>query len=104
AGAAARSGTAPGGRWRRSASRSPTEQGMPDTRAGWGQQRTLKGSTPMSSAPEHARRRSRARPQGRFARALHWLRWPVVLGWLAVVILIHPFAAALSGVTNDSAS
>jgi RND superfamily putative drug exporter len=58
----------------------------------------------MSSAPEHARRRSRARPQGRFARALHWLRWPVVVGWLAVVILIHPFAAALSGVTNDSAS
>ena len=58
----------------------------------------------MSSAPEHARRRSRARPQGRFARALHWLRWPVVVGWLAVIILIHPFAAALSGVTNDSAS
>jgi hypothetical protein len=29
--AAARSGTAPGGRWSRSASRSPTDQAMPDT-------------------------------------------------------------------------
>jgi len=58
----------------------------------------------MSSPPQRARRRGRAAPRGRLAKTLRWLRWPVVIAWLAVIFLIHPFASTLSNVTNDSAS
>ncbi len=58
----------------------------------------------MSSPPQGGRRRGRPVPRGRFAKALRWLRWPVVIAWLAVFFLIHPFASSLPNVTNDSAS
>ncbi|MGD0560290.1 MAG: MMPL family transporter [Streptosporangiaceae bacterium] len=40
----------------------------------------------------------------RFATVLRWLRWPVVIGWLLVIVLLHGWSGSLSKVTNDSAS
>lgn len=40
----------------------------------------------------------------RFATTLRWLRWPVVIGWLLAIVLLHGLAGSLTNVTNDSAS
>ena len=41
---------------------------------------------------------------GRFAAALRWLRWPVVVAWIVALVLLHGLSGSLSKVTNDGAS
>jgi RND superfamily putative drug exporter len=38
---------------------------------------------------------------GRLATALRRLRWPVVIFWVAVVVILNPFASGLSNVTDN---
>ncbi|HEY1919137.1 MAG TPA: MMPL family transporter [Streptosporangiaceae bacterium] len=47
---------------------------------------------------------ARTVPRDRLAVALRRLRWPVLVAWLVAIVLLHPLAASLSKVTNDSAS
>ena len=42
--------------------------------------------------------------EDRFARALRWLRWPVVIVWLLAIVALHGLSGSLSKVTNDGAS
>jgi RND superfamily putative drug exporter len=44
------------------------------------------------------------RPDGKLGRALHWLRWPVVVIWLVAVVALNPLASSLSNVTSNSAA
>jgi RND superfamily putative drug exporter len=41
---------------------------------------------------------------GRFATALRWLRWPVVIAWVIAIIALHGLSSTLSHVTDDGAS
>jgi RND superfamily putative drug exporter len=52
--------------------------------------------------PLFARRRRRATSTDRFARLLRRLRWPVVLLWLVLTVLLSAAAGELSKVTNDT--
>jgi RND superfamily putative drug exporter len=52
--------------------------------------------------PLFARRRRRATSTDRFARLLRRLRWPVVLLWLVLMVLLSSVAGELSKVTNDT--
>ena len=38
------------------------------------------------------------------ATALRWLRWPVVVGWVVALVLLHGLSGSLSNVTNNGAS
>jgi putative drug exporter of the RND superfamily len=55
-------------------------------------------------SPALAGQRSRSVPRDRLAVALRWLRWPVLVAWLLLIVLLHPLAGSLAKVTNDSAS
>ena len=56
----------------------------------------------MSQAPD---RESQAPGRDRFATTLRRLRWPVVIFWVAAVVLLNPLANSLSNVTsNDTAA
>jgi putative drug exporter of the RND superfamily len=46
----------------------------------------------------------RAGKPGRFAAALRWLRWPVVIAWIVALVFLHGLSSSLSSVTNDGAS
>ena len=52
------------------------------------------------------RRRTRrpGPPGGRFATALRWLRWPVVVAWIIALVLLHGLSGSLSKVTTNGAS
>jgi putative drug exporter of the RND superfamily len=54
--------------------------------------------------PSMTSQRSRNIPRDRLAVALRRLRWPVLVAWLLLIVLLHPLAASLSKVTNDSVS
>jgi putative drug exporter of the RND superfamily len=43
-------------------------------------------------------------PGDRFAAALRWLRWPVVVAWILAIIVLHGLSSGLSKATNDGAS
>src|SRR5580693_8786244 len=59
----------------------------------------------MSVSPAAAGRlRRRPVPDGRLGRALRWLRWPVLILWVAAIVLLHPLAGRLYQVTNDTAA
>ncbi len=58
----------------------------------------------MSLFSRRRPRTGRTASPDRLARAMRWLRWPVVGLWLIVIVLIHPLASTLSQVTNDSAA
>ncbi len=53
-------------------------------------------------------RRTRTRKPGtpgdRFATALRWLRWPVVVAWILALVLLHGLSSSLSNLTDDGAS
>ena len=55
-------------------------------------------------SPALAGQRSRNIPRDRLAVALRRLRWPVLVAWLLLIVLLHPLAASLANVTNDSVS
>jgi len=62
-----------------------------------------------SSAMTHAQAgRTRTREPGppgdRFATALRWLRWPVVIAWVLALVVLHGMSGSLSKVTTDGAS
>jgi len=46
----------------------------------------------------------RPAPVGRLARALRRLRWPVLVAWVIVLVVLFSLARGLSGVTNGSAA
>ena len=48
--------------------------------------------------------RNRVCTGDRLARALHRLRWPLVVAWVLAVLFLDPLASGLSKVTNDTAS
>ena len=52
------------------------------------------------------RRRARkpGPPGDRFATALRWLRWPVVVAWIIAIVLLHGLSSSLSKVTTNGAS
>jgi RND superfamily putative drug exporter len=52
----------------------------------------------------HSRRPGRPAPTGRLASALRRLRWPVVIAWLLVLVVLYPLARGLSDVTNGTAA
>jgi RND superfamily putative drug exporter len=58
-----------------------------------------------SSAVTHAQGSSAhvGKPR-RLATALRWLRWPVVVGWVVALVLLHGLSGSLSNVTNNGAS
>ena len=59
----------------------------------------------MSVSPAAAGRLRRPPvPDGRLGRALRWLRWPVLILWVAAIVLLHPLAGRLYQVTNDTAA
>jgi RND superfamily putative drug exporter len=43
-------------------------------------------------------------PGDRLATVLRWLRWPVVILWLILIVALDPLSSSLSKVTNDSAA
>ena len=43
-------------------------------------------------------------PAGRLARSLRRLRWPVLIVWVLVLVVLYPLARGLSGVTNGTAA
>ena len=53
-----------------------------------------------------SRRRTRksGTPGDRFATALRWLRWPVVIVWILAIVLLHGLSGSLSKVTTNGAS
>jgi putative drug exporter of the RND superfamily len=42
--------------------------------------------------------------RGSFATALRWLRWPVVIAWIVVLVPLHGLSSTLSNVTDNGAS
>jgi putative drug exporter of the RND superfamily len=50
------------------------------------------------------REHRRPTPDGRLARALRWLRWPLLVTWLAAAVLLYPLAHSLSSVANTTAA
>jgi len=58
------------------------------------------------STPTVVTRRQRRRPASNdpLARALRWVRWPVVVIWLFAIVALNPLAGSLSNVTSNSAS
>jgi putative drug exporter of the RND superfamily len=50
------------------------------------------------------REHKRPVPTGRLARALRWLRWPLLVAWLAAAVLLYPLAHDLSNVANNTAA
>jgi RND superfamily putative drug exporter len=54
--------------------------------------------------PSRPRKRGGRTPGDRFATWLRRLRWPVVIAWLVVIVLLHGLSGSLSRVTDDSAS
>ena len=62
-----------------------------------------------SSAITHTKAcRTRTRKPGppgdRFATALRWLRWPVVVAWIIAIVLLHGLSGSLSKATTNGAS
>jgi putative drug exporter of the RND superfamily len=43
-------------------------------------------------------------PGDRFAAALRWLRWPVLIVWIFALVVLHGWSGSLSKVTNNGAS
>jgi RND superfamily putative drug exporter len=58
-------------------------------------------STPPAVTRRQQRRLASSDP---LARALRWLRWPVVVIWLLAIVALDPLAGSLSNVTNNSAA
>jgi putative drug exporter of the RND superfamily len=56
------------------------------------------GHSPDSRPP------GRPAPAGRLARTLRRLRWPVLIVWVLVLVVLYPLARGLSGVTNGTAA
>ena len=56
------------------------------------------GHSPDSRPP------GRPAPASRLARTLRRLRWPVLIVWVLVLVVLYPLARGLSGVTNGSAA
>jgi putative drug exporter of the RND superfamily len=57
----------------------------------------------MSHSPD-SRPPGRPGPAGRLARTLRRLRWPVLIVWVLVLVVLYPLARGLSGVTNGTAA
>jgi RND superfamily putative drug exporter len=51
-----------------------------------------------------SRRPGRPTPAGRLAATLRRLRWPVVIVWVIVLVVLYPLARGLAGVTNGTAA
>ena len=56
------------------------------------------GHSPDSRPP------GRPAPASRLARTLRRLRWPVLIVWVLVLVVLYPLARGLSGVTNGTAA
>jgi putative drug exporter of the RND superfamily len=56
----------------------------------------------MSHASQ-IREHERSGPSGRLARALRWLRWPLLVGWLLAAVLLYPLSHSLASVANNTA-
>lgn len=57
----------------------------------------------MSHSPD-SRPPGRPARAGRLARTLRRLRWPVLIVWVLVLVVLYPLARGLSGVTNGTAA
>jgi putative drug exporter of the RND superfamily len=51
-----------------------------------------------------ARRTRRSAPDDRLGKALRWLRWPVLIAWVLIIVLVYPVAHSLPSVTTSNAS
>ena len=58
---------------------------------------------PKDHSPD-SRPPGRPAPAGRLARTLRRLRWPVLIVWVLVLVVLYPLARGLSGVTNGTAA
>jgi putative drug exporter of the RND superfamily len=61
-------------------------------------------TTRKTSAQRPAARFRGPRPDDKLGRVLRWLRWPLVVGWLIIIVLLNPLASSLPSVTSNSAS
>ncbi len=50
------------------------------------------------------RTRKPGTPGDRFAAALRWLRWPVMIAWILAIVLLHGLSSSLSKATTNGAS
>ena len=57
----------------------------------------------MPHSPD-SRLPGRPAPADRLASTLRWLRWPVVIAWVLVLVVLYPLAGSLSSVTNGTAA
>ncbi|MCL2582783.1 MAG: hypothetical protein FWE35_10040 [Streptosporangiales bacterium] len=58
----------------------------------------------MQGSSRTGRRRGPRTPDDRLATWMRRLWWPVVILWLLAIVLLDPFASALSKATNNTAS